>query len=215
MKLLVYWKKTHIDQCLNVTSRHPLHQKLGVIKTLLDRCNNLISEPEDRGKELEHITKALERCGYPSGTIKKIKNSKFRRKRTQRNPKVMVTLPYVKGVTEPIQQMLKHHEIATTVRPHQHTRRILVHPKDKVEDSKKTGCVYQIPCKSCNHTHISETGRTFGTRLVEHKKVENMTTRRFTGEEKRESAVVEHKSAITDHADRNNCIRLGGDKHDW
>ena len=44
-------------------------------------------------------------------------------------------------------------------------RRILVHPKDKVEDSKKTDCVYQIPCKSCNHTYIGETGKTFGTRL--------------------------------------------------
>ena len=61
----------------------------------------------------------------------------------------------VKGVSEPIQQMLKHHEIATSVRRHQHTRRILVHPKDKVEDSKKTDCVYQIPCKSCYHTYIS------------------------------------------------------------
>ena len=55
----------------------------------------------------------------------------------------------VKGVTEPVQQILKHHDIATSVRPHQNIRRKLVHPKDKVEDSKKTDCVYQIPCKSC------------------------------------------------------------------
>ena len=77
------------------------------------------------------------------------------------------------------------------------------HPKDKVEDSKKKHCVYQIPCKSCNHTYILAKRRTFGTRLEEPKKeVENITTR----EQKRESVAVEHKSAITDHADRNNCI---------
>ena len=69
VKLLVYRKKTHTDQHLNFTSHHPLHQKLGVNETLLDR--SIVSEPEDREKEVEHITKALERCGYPSWTIKK------------------------------------------------------------------------------------------------------------------------------------------------
>ena len=131
---------------------------------------------------------------------------KTKEKNTEKS-RGMVTLPYFKGVAEPVQQMLKHHAIATSVRPHQNTRRILVHPKDKVEDRKKTDCVYQIPCKSCNHTYINETGRIFGTRLEGHKKeVENITTRRFTREQKRVSAAVEHKSAITDHADRNNCI---------
>ena len=120
----------------------------------------------------------------------------------------MVTLPYVKGVTEYIQQISKHQESATSVRPHQNIRRILVHPKDKVEDSKTTDCVYQIPCKGYNHTYISETGKTFGTRLAgtHNKVVDIITIRRFTREQNRVSTVIEHKSAITDHADRNNCI---------
>ena len=63
IKLLVYRKKTHPDQYLNFSSHHPLHQKLGVIKTLLDRCNNIVTDPEDRrrvhqqGKEEEYISK--------------------------------------------------------------------------------------------------------------------------------------------------------------
>ena len=40
----VYRKKTHTDQYLNFMS----HQKLGVITTLLDKCNNNVSEPEHR-----------------------------------------------------------------------------------------------------------------------------------------------------------------------
>ena len=102
-------------------SHHPLHHKLRVIKTLLDRCNNIVSEPEDREKEVEYITKALERCGYPSWTIKKVKEQQFQKEKTKEKntekSKDMVTLPYVKGVTYPIQRILKHHDIATSVRP--------------------------------------------------------------------------------------------------
>ena len=104
------------------------------------------------------------------------KNKDMKEKNTEKS-KGIFTLPYVKGVTEPTQQILKYHKIATSVRPHQNIRVILVHPKDKVEDSKNTDCVYQIPCKSSNHTYIGKTGRTFGTRLEEHKEVENITTR--------------------------------------
>ena len=43
IKLLVYRKKTHTDQYLNFSSHHPLDKKLGVIKTLLDRRNNIVT----------------------------------------------------------------------------------------------------------------------------------------------------------------------------
>ena len=61
----------------------------------------------------------------------------------------MVTLPYVQGVTEPVERILKHHDITSAVR-HENLSEILVHPKQKVEDKHNTDCVYQIPCKTCN-----------------------------------------------------------------
>ena len=52
-----------------------------------------------------------------------------------------------------------------------------------------------------------ETGRTFGTRLEEHKKeVETVTSRCLTREARKCWTNVEHKSAISDHADRRNCV---------
>ena len=55
--------------------------------------------------------------------------------------------------------------------------------------------------------YIGETGRTFGTRLEQHKiEVETVTSRRFTREVRKCSTNVEHKSAITDHADRRNWV---------
>ena len=68
-----------------------------------------------------------------------------------------------------VPRILKHHDIASAVRPHRNLRQILVHPNDKVEDKHKTDCVYQILCKTCNMCYIGYTGGTFGTRLDEHK----------------------------------------------
>ena len=89
VKLLVYRKKTHTDQCINFTSQYPIHQKMGVIKTIMDRC----------------ITKALNICGYSSWTIKKMKEQQFQKGKTKEKKeknidksKGMVTLPYVKRV---------------------------------------------------------------------------------------------------------------------
>jgi len=73
IKLLVYRKKTHTDQYLNFVSHHPLHQKLGVIRTLLNRCENVVTEEEDRRQEVEHITSALKKCSYPAWSIRKAK----------------------------------------------------------------------------------------------------------------------------------------------
>ena len=126
---------------------------------------------------------ALPECGYPKWTIRKIreKQQSQQRKSKEKNKeksRCMVTLPYVQGVTESVQRILKHHDITSAVRPHRNLRQILVHPKDKVEDKHKTDCVDQIPCKTCNMCHIGETGRTFGTRLEEHKKeVETVISR--------------------------------------
>ena len=43
----------------------------------------------------------------------------------------MVTLLYVQGVAEPVQRILKHHDIASAVTPHSNFRQILVYPKAK------------------------------------------------------------------------------------
>ena len=48
VKLCIYRKKTHTDQYLQFSSHHPLHQKLGVIRTLLDRNDSIVTEEEDR-----------------------------------------------------------------------------------------------------------------------------------------------------------------------
>ena len=51
MKLEVYRKKTHTNQYLAFDSDHPLYQKMGVMRTLLNRCEKVVIEEEERIKE--------------------------------------------------------------------------------------------------------------------------------------------------------------------
>ena len=76
VKLLVYRKPTHTDQYLNYNSHHPLHQKLGVIRTLLDRKEHIVTEEADRKEEEQHVVEALTFCGYPTWTFDKVKTQK-------------------------------------------------------------------------------------------------------------------------------------------
>jgi hypothetical protein len=75
VKLLVYRKATHTDQYLNFKSHHPIHQKLGVVRTLFDRMNTIVSEEEDRKKEEEKVKQALTCCGYPNWAFKQVQES--------------------------------------------------------------------------------------------------------------------------------------------
>ena len=54
-------------------SHHPLHQKLGVIMTLFNRCDNVVIEEEDRRQEDEQITSTLKQCSYPAWSIRTAK----------------------------------------------------------------------------------------------------------------------------------------------
>ena len=72
----VYRKKTHTDQYLAFKSHHPLHHKLGVVRTLLDRSDSIITKPEDREKEEEHVCQALKRCGYPDWSFKRVREQR-------------------------------------------------------------------------------------------------------------------------------------------
>ena len=59
----------------------PLHQKSGVIKTLLDRSESIVTEAidhVDRKKEELNIRQALSTaCGYPEWTVNKVKQHKL------------------------------------------------------------------------------------------------------------------------------------------
>ena len=211
IKTEVYRKATHTNHYLHFTSHHPLSQRMGVVRTLLDRARTVVSLPEDLEKEENTISQALRTCHYPAWAITNVqkmsqqsinKTSKGRPKKSQAETTGgQITLPYVKGLSENIASTLRKHRISTSYKPLMTIRRLLVHPKDKVEDAKKTGVVYKIPCGSCPKVYIGETGRKLETRLSEHESdVENnINTGVRTRTARLASTTEEHDSAITDH----------------
>ena len=136
VKLLVYRKATHTDQYLNFSSHHPIHHKLGVVRTLLDRMNSVVTEDKDKELEEEKIRSALSRCGYPKWTFTQVKeqmeNKQVKRKNnkkdTTKKSKGYVHIPYVEGIAEKATRILRRHDIATVMSPHATLRKLLVHP---------------------------------------------------------------------------------------
>ena len=192
---------------LQFTSHHPLHQKLGVIRTLLDRSDTIVTEEDDKEKEEQHIHKALSICGYPDWAVKKVKHDKNNpkpKKTIKTNEadksKGLVVVPYVAGLTERVSRVFRKHGFSTVSKPHRTLRNMLVHPKDKLDPLQKAEAVYEIPCADCPKSYIGETGRSFGVRLQEHQKeVQKFELKQYTRATRKSSTTEQHKSAITDH----------------
>ena len=156
LKTTVYRKPTHTDQYLNWESNHPLDHKRSVVRTLLNRVETHVSDPKDRDTEISHIREVLAENGYKKWALK-VPNQKDRQERSRHKqastppgpPPPLVGLPYVKGLSEELQRLLKKHGVNVYFKPTNTLRQLLVKPKDKTETSDKCGVVYNIACDEC------------------------------------------------------------------
>ena len=166
----IYRKPTHTDHYLNWTSHHPLHQKVGVIQTLSNRANIVSGRTSDLRTEKSHLTQALRGCNYPEWAIKKgFKRRGDRANKQEENDvKGFSTIPYVKGVSEPISRILRSAGLKVAMKPHMTMKQLLGTPKDKDVLLDKAGVVYQIGCKDCDASYVGQTGRHLRERLKEH-----------------------------------------------
>ena len=109
-----------------------------MVRTLLNRAENLVTQQEDKNKETSHIKKVLRTNGYKPWMFKipkkKNKDEPENNKRehgenkTKKHP---VGLPYTKGLSEELQRIFKSLGVPTYHKPSSTLRQMLVHPKDK------------------------------------------------------------------------------------
>ena len=68
---------------LGFTSQHPLHKKMGVARTLLHRCQEIVTEEVDK-RERETIKTALKTYGYPEWTLNRVEQNMREKERNKK-----------------------------------------------------------------------------------------------------------------------------------
>ena len=167
----VYRKPTHTNQTLNFNSHHPLHQKLGVVKTLSRRAINICSDEDRLASERKVLDRAFRECGYPTWAIRSGKAPSTHSEPKQDNDcKGYVTIPYIKGISEPISRILSSVGVRPAMKPTNTLKQSLVRPKDRDNTLDQSGVVYQITYEDCPAQYVGQTGRHLRERIKEHQR---------------------------------------------
>ena len=106
----VFRKPTHTNRYLHYNSHHHPRIKAGIISCLKHRALTICSNTHIR-KELDHLSDVFLTNGYPPRVIH---NTLNRQKKTTTTPPsddpkpATLYLPYIKGVSEKIENKLNH-----------------------------------------------------------------------------------------------------------
>ena len=123
-----------------------------------------------------YVHAALESNGYPSKFIRNIHVKRTRSSTTNVSPEELVgmffkmveptesrksfaSLPYIKGVIEPLTRVLKKQDVTVLNKPFTTLQQQFPAPKFRPSMESQTNVVYKIPCTNCLWCYIGETGR--------------------------------------------------------
>ena len=138
----------------------------------------MITDPDTLTNEKNHIKKSLRKCGYPDWVF--IGNQKDHDERVgggidniKRGHNAWVTIPYIRGLSENIENILKEHCVTAFCIPQNTLRQQLVKVKDKQPFEKRSNLVYGITCRGegCAETYMGETLQSIRARLKQHQRL--------------------------------------------
>ena len=149
----------HTDRYLHYRSFHHPSVLQSVSSTLIKQAHDL-SDKQHLQQELQHIKSTLTTInGYRSGKIKVWPP----RPQPTTPALTRVTIPYMGKTSHKLQRINieVRHRSSNKLHSSLHTH------KDRKHKNTQPG-VYKIPCE-CGKVYIRETGRSFNTRIKEHK----------------------------------------------
>ena len=144
ISISVYRKPTHTDRYLNFNSSHPISAKKAVVRALMDRTENVCSDPDILVKEVEHLGKVLSYNNYPQWLIdkwgKSEKSGSLIHPDTGHEIKkqFFISAPYFPGLSESFKKIFRYTTIQICFKGVNTLKSMLMHPKDKISiDQKK------------------------------------------------------------------------------
>ena len=191
-KTKVYCKPSHTDRYLDFNSNHAFTHKMSVSCCLYSRAILFSSDAHDKNIEFQRVTNVLRHNSFPDHVIRKSDKVNVSNNGVSDIASAgSVSLPYIKGCSERISRVLKRFNIKSHYKPLNKLSNIFGLPEDPVEQSKKCGVVYEVPCGDCDRVYVGQAGNSLETRLKQHQ----AACRLFQTEK---SALAEH-SIQADH----------------
>ena len=174
----VYRNPTHMDRYLDFKSCHPILAKRAVVRTLMDRAENVCSDPVILAKEMEHLNKVLQYNNYPQWIIDKHGRSEHSgplihpETGNEIKKQFFVSVPYFPGLSVSFKKIFKYTPIQVCFKGVNTLKSLLMHPKDKVFTDQKKDVVYHWECQTdgCNSSYVGETSWALRERVKEHSK---------------------------------------------
>ena len=113
---------------------------MSVVRTLLERSQNLVTDSQDKTPEDAHLEEALRACGYPSWSdgrrqIESKGTKKRNKKKEVLEKRPLIVIPYVEKVSEAIARVMKYN-VPVAMKPWKTLKVLLVHPKLQTGERK-------------------------------------------------------------------------------
>ena len=167
----IYQKPTHTNRYLQFDSHHSIHQKLAVSRSLYNRLDTHVSNPDGRRLQCSLIKNTLALNGFP---MKHCNYQSIDANKpipiSQPPAKSFTTLPYIKGVSDKIKRVLNGVGVKVALKPLLTIGKFLPSLRDPLVAEEKSCLVYQVPCKDCSFIYIGQTKRDLKSRVSEHQR---------------------------------------------
>lgn len=195
-----YNKPTCSYRYLNYFSNHPTTHKKSTVIGLFYRSLKL-SNINFRIDNIKKVKSILINNNYPVHFINKnlkIAVHKLYNNNINKNPNIKyVSIPYIKHLSENINNIFKKHNIYVAFKPYNTLRNLIFsNLKDKINKSDNSNVIYQINCNNCNGIYIGTTKQYLKKRIAQHKNsIKNNTNK---------TALSEHALNLFHNFDFNN-----------
>jgi hypothetical protein len=104
--------------------------------------------------------------GYPEKFIFQTTSSRsFSNTNDEPEIKGLSCIPYMKGISEQVKQLLKSAGVRTIYKPMPSLGDIFGKPKDKQKITEVKGIVYKFECPDCSFKYVGETARDRGNHV--------------------------------------------------